>query len=227
MRAITILRLLGVCVFFVVAGLGAHGQDGSKQDASAQAQQWADENLEKALDDLFPLNRPDPAREDQDCISYRYQYDFLLASREYSFSLVRRSYERPGTLAFYWLAFVRIAEGAQIRHQLATLRDQHPDRDLAETENSIKVRSWTLDAKSCPSIAIQATKFQRLSFEAPFNSNIVLDTPQFEFQVNSFNAHMSASLLDGKHPLVVWAKETRVLLSKCGLAETAPIKLDQ
>lgn len=186
--------------------------------------EWADKNLQSALNYVLPMGRPDPSFEDQDYISYRYINWIHVDSLEYSFSLMLRSSEAPGPLRYYWVGRIHMAEGASIRMQLAQLHAQHPDEKLAEVERQIKVKTWALDEKTCPAVRIQATKFLDVSFTAPWSSDVVTDAPLFEFQVESLNGSMKLSFGDGNHPLVSWAAETRSALAQCGAADSAGLK---
>jgi len=172
----------------------------------------------------MPMDLPDPSFEDQDYITYRYAYWFYAPSREYSFSLMRRSHGDP--LRYYWLARIRMADGASILDQLAHLHAQHPDEGLAEVERRIRIRIWALDEETCPVVRVQAAKLLRVSFKVPFSSDVILDAPLFEFQVGSLNTNLKLSLGDERHPLIVWAVETRRALAQCGAAESAPLKED-
>jgi hypothetical protein len=228
-----------LCVLSVVAALSAgvparqsaQSEDIPPQPPEVVASNWAGQNIRQTLDDLLPMKHPDPAyAEDQDFITFRYTHWILTASREYSFSLIRRSYERPGPLVFYWLAIVRMPQSAPILGQLEQLRIENPAASLAALEQKIKMRTWALDEKNCPAIRTQAETFLRLRFKPPFNrDSVVLDAPSFEFQVSSGETSMSAFLGtdDRTQPLIPWALDTRRILGQCGAPETAASKEDQ
>ena len=215
--------LLGLLALFMSVGGKPHVNLQSPTQSEADSQ-WADSNLKEALNAMLPMDRPDPSFEDQEYITYRYTNWFYTPSREYSFSLMRRSHEGAGPLRFYWLARVRMADGASIRVQLAQLHTQHPDEDLAEVERRIRIKTWALDEKTCPAVRVQAVKFPRISFRVPFIFEIILDAPSFEIQVGSLISNLKLSLRVHDHPLVAWATETRRALAQCGAAETAPFR---
>jgi len=219
------LTVAAIAIFSAALLLGGkpyvHLQSPIQSEADSQ---WADSNLKDALNAMLPMDRPDPSFEDQEYITYRYTNWFYTPSREYSFSLMRRSHEGAGPLRFYWLARVRMADGASIRVQLAQLHTQHPDEDLAEVEQRIRIKTWALDEKTCPAVRVQAVKFPRISFKVPFSFEIILDAHSFEFQVGSLNSNLKLSLGVHDHPLVAWATETRRALAQCGAVETAPLR---
>jgi hypothetical protein len=201
----------------------ASAQTDEHRDADYQ---WVERNIQKALDDLLPMDSPDSNGPEQESITFRYVNSILTTSREYSFSLIRRSYERPGPLVFYWVARVHMADGASIRAQLEQLHTEKPDADLAGIESQVKTKAWSFDEKSCPALVAQATKFQHLSFKVPFKFEIITDQPSFEFRASSLNASMRFSTGYDRHPLPGWAMQTRRVLAQCGATESAPLKDD-
>jgi len=217
--------LIWLCVLVLLVSIvcEASAQTAEHQEADYQ---WVDRNIQKALDDLLPMNNPDSNGPEQESITFRYVNSILIASREYSFSLTRRSYERPGPLVFYWVARVRMADGASIRTQLEQLHAEKPEADLAGIEPRLRIKAWSFDEKSCPSIVARATKFRHLSFKVPFKFEIITDLPSFEFRASSLNASMTFSTGYARHPLSSWAMQTRRVLVRCGATESAPLKDD-
>ncbi len=211
----------------MIAAAAAHGD--FRKDATSQVDEaWAGANVEEATDDLLPMDRPNPSVKEQDYITYRYTHWFVIASREYSFSLIRNSYERPGPLTFYWTARVSMPDGDSIFEQLAQLHSRSPNQSLSELEQQIRIKTWTFDERTCPIIATRAAIFLDRPFKVPFNANLSSgDTPSFEFHVNSLNTSLTITTRDGAYSLVSWGAETRRLLAQCGAPETAASRQDQ
>jgi len=209
----------------MIAGTGAHANSHGVEQ-SQQDRGWAGENVKAALDALLPMDRPNPDTQDQYYITYRYTHWFVIASREYSFSLIPHSSERPGTPSYYWTARVNLADGDSILGQLAQLHSQDPNQSLPDIERQVRIKTWVLDPKTCPAISLQAGKFLHQSFKAPFSLDFTTDTPSFELRASSLNTNMTLTFGDRTYPLVSWARETRRILAQCGAPESAPSKQD-
>ena len=117
----------------IVASTHAHGnihtKTGQGQEADVDSRLWAGNNIQEALNAILPTDRPNPEREEQDYITYRYTHWIVLASREYSFSLFSHSYKSRGSLiTHHWAARVNMADGDSILEQLARLHYQNPNQ---------------------------------------------------------------------------------------------------
>lgn len=170
---------------------------------------------------LACASKPDPDFPGQDYRSYRHSNWVIPTSREYAFSLIRRSHEGPGPLHYYWLAKVRVADSVPIFTQLERLHKLHPEQTLAEIEPQIRIKTWKINGDQCSGIKAEADRFLALRFTAPFSNGIVLDGPTDEFEVSSMGTYLKLSLRDGEGALVAWAEETRTALAKCGAEESA------
>jgi len=121
------------------------------------------------------------------------------------------------------MAVVRIADGASIYKQLVQLHALYPSETFGDIEKQVRIKTWSLEEKTCPAVRIQAAKFQSMRVKVPFSPDLVLDAPSFEFQVSGGSTKSTFSLWDSKDPLVKWAMQTRRALAQCGAAESGPV----
>jgi hypothetical protein len=107
MIAPSLLRAISAVVialtFFAITMSYTAGQ---MRDDSAP--EWTAQNVSTVPAELLPISRPDPDFPEQDYISYKHSNWAITTSREYAFSLMRRSNEGPGPLRYYWVAKVTL-----------------------------------------------------------------------------------------------------------------------
>jgi hypothetical protein len=137
------------CLCLGILALIQVGNDAFAATTQKEADyEWVEQNIQRVPNDLLPMDSPDSNGPEQESITFRYINSILIASREYSFSLIRRSYERPGPLIFYWVARVRMADGAPVRTQLTQLHAQNPSTYLTGLEPQLKIKTWSFDEKT-------------------------------------------------------------------------------
>jgi hypothetical protein len=223
MIAPSVLRAISAVVtgltFFAITMSYTTGQ--TRDDSATR---WTTQNMSTVLAELLPTGRPDPDFPDQDYISYRHSNGAITTSREYAFSLIRRSNEGPGPLRYYWVAKVHVADSVPIFTQLERLHKLHPEATLAEIEPQVRIKTWTINGNRCSGIRAEADKILALRFTAPFSGDVVLDAPSDEFEVGSLAGQLKISMRDREQELVAWAQETRAVLAKCGAEESAAVK---
>jgi hypothetical protein len=205
--------LLSAAFYVLLGGIAPRllGQTPTPTHADIQ---WAGDHFEQALNDLLPADdHPGYAS----YINYRYDYDLPLWEREYAFWIIRDEVAGSDPARWHWIARISMADGASILDQLGRLHALHKDQTLGEIEKEVKIKAWSLKEETCPAVGIQATKFQSLRFGVPLSlsSVVVLDAPSFEFQVGTASTQWKFSLWDYKHPVVRWAKQTRIALAQC------------
>jgi hypothetical protein len=131
LRAISAV-IIGL-IFFAITMSYTAGQ--ARDDSTASG--WSTQNVSTVLAELMPTSRPDPDFPDQDYIRHRPSNWAITSSREYAFSLIRRSNEGPGPLRYYWVAKVHVADSVPIFAQLERQHKLHPEETLAEIEPQV------------------------------------------------------------------------------------------
>jgi hypothetical protein len=162
--------------------------------------EWMDHEYPKALAELMPIQVSLGG-----FIGFRSHRD--LHYEEPEFSLVLTDRRELGLQAT-----IREPDGPSIYQQLLTVRLAAPSTTGTEALKTVKVKTTTLNAKTCPAIAEAWQSFANICFRP---SAIVLHPMVFEFASNYLGGDLSIELTDEEEPLVQWALHLKKQVRAC------------
>jgi hypothetical protein len=183
---------------------------------------WVSSNYQSVLTALLSIDKGEG-----EYVAYRFVYEFLVKSREYSFVIEHERCPNTGDTHDCLVARVRVADSKPIREQMFSLHSKYPQEGPPDIEKRIKLRTWDLRDATCPAIRVQFDRFLKIQFKAPRFSIVILDAPVHEIRAKSNSGSMKLRIPDWDDPAVVWAVETRRALAECGAKESIWSKAEE
>jgi thiol-disulfide isomerase/thioredoxin len=181
------------------------------QSTPSQAEwDWVNRKYYPVINELLPMKAQGGTY-----LFYRSHRDLDTDTLEYSFFVGHEPKQDGPGLQDSLTADVRVADSLSIYEQMIKMHRGKPTESVAAIKKKIKIREWRLNERTCPAIQTQFSKFKNLSLKPPEFDSIVLHPLVHQFHVVAGAGDMDISLVDEKHPLVLWALETEKTLDAC------------
>jgi len=173
--------------------------------------EWTQNNFGAVLDALFPLGG---SRYPVPGISFRqWQEDGRVL--ETSFQVYHD--HKTGQ---YRLVY-RAAGNESVFLQILDARRISPTSSIGDLIAAATIVEWTISGQACPPLLSSVREFSEIQMPiGPLeNPMFVLHPVMFEFDIQFQTGSARISIVDPKHPLVLWATETLDEIRQCTKSE--------
>ena len=193
----TLLFLL----FAVLAVTSSNAQESTDWD-------WANHKYKSLFDEYFPLEEHLGA-----VISFRYNEALMRDQLEYSFSF-SRDYRSGAINAVFRKAVSRSLYGQLLDNHL---KDKSESIENIKAKIHVTVHEYSQD--NCPALKTLFARFYKIRLEQPSPYTIILDPPNYEFEVSSLAGYAHFIIHEKDNPFVKWAYNVAEKMESCSLGK--------